>query len=438
MSAAYPDRIEELFEFYRRALEREILPFWRRAWDIELGGVYTCFTNDGSRLVSTDKYVWSQGRFLWLLSRLVRMIRAGILPQPDDGSGDGPIPAAEYLDQARKTCRFLLEHAVLEPGDGVCPFLLTREGRKKESVPGAGFYTSFYVDCFVILGLSEYALTSGEREPLERALELYDRSIAFMADRGVVSEPYPVPPGFLSHSVPMILCDTAFGLSEALLRAGHPRGGEVRAESVRYAEAVLTRHYDEGTGLLRETVPLDRGNEDTLLARHFNPGHTVESMWFCGRVLEAEGGDRELLSWAAGVTANGIEAGWDERSGGLFRFCDRAGGEPSGRLLEVPYERQVCETWDTKLWWVHSEALYASLFFHEKTGDERFWELHLQLGAYVFSTFPNPDREVGEWIQIRDRAGAPLEKTVALPVKDPYHIMRNFLLILELLSAERL
>ena len=437
MSAAYPDRIDELFEFYRRALGREILPFWRRAWDTELGGVYTCFSNDGSRLLGTDKYVWSQGRFLWLLSRLVRMIRAEVLQESDGDQDDVTVSAVEYLEQARKTCRFLLEHAVLEPGEGVCPFLLTREGLKKESVPGAGFYTSFYVDCFVILGLSEFALAAGDQEPLDRALELYDRSIAFMADHGVVSEPYPVPPGFLSHSVPMILCDTAFGLSEALLRSRHPRGGEVRAESVRYAEAVLTRHYDQETGLLRETMPLDCGNEDTLLARHFNPGHAVESMWFCGRVLEAEGGNAKLMERAASVAANAVETGWDDLAGGIVRFCDRAGGEPSGRLLDVPYERQVRETWDTKLWWVHSEALYASMFFYVKTGEARFWELNRRLGGYVFSTFPNPDREVGEWIQIRDRAGKPLEKTVALPVKDPYHIMRNFMLILELLSTER-
>ena len=41
-----------------------------------------------------------------------------------------------------------------------------------------------------------------------------------------------------------------------------------------------------------------------------------------------------------------------------------------------------------------------------------------------------------EWIQIRDRAGAPLDATVALPVKDPFHIARALLLLVELLAAE--
>ena len=48
-------------------------------------------------------------------------------------------------------------------------------------------------------------------------------------------------------------------------------------------------------------------------------------------------------------------------------------------------------------------------------------------------TLPNRINDRGEWIQIRDRAGKPENRVVALPVKDPYHIMRNLLLILEIL-----
>ena len=44
---------------------------------------------------------------------------------------------------------------------------------------------------------------------------------------------------------------------------------------------------------------------------------------------------------------------------------------------------------------------------------------------------------MGEWIQIRTREGKPQEKVVALPVKDPYHIIRNVILIIELLEKRR-
>ena len=97
-------------------------------------------------------------------------------------------------------------------------------------------------------------------------------------------------------------------------------------------------------------------------------------------------------------------------------------------------ERLIRETWSSKLWWPHSEALYASLLAYRvggKGSDARWYE---RLHGYVFDTFPNPDASVGEWIQIRDRAGAPMDKVVALPVKDPFHIVRNVLAVLELLS----
>jgi N-acylglucosamine 2-epimerase len=87
---------------------------------------------------------------------------------------------------------------------------------------------------------------------------------------------------------------------------------------------------------------------------------------------------------------------------------------------------------------VHSEAIYALLLalaeLEEPWVEEWFWKVH----EYTFRTFPNPDKSVGEWIQIRDRQGRPEAKVVALPVKDPYHIMRNILLIIELLSQARL
>jgi N-acylglucosamine 2-epimerase len=41
---------------------------------------------------------------------------------------------------------------------------------------------------------------------------------------------------------------------------------------------------------------------------------------------------------------------------------------------------------------------------------------------------------VGEWIQIRNRKGEPEEKVVALPVKDPFHVTRVFIHIINCLE----
>ena len=84
-----------------------------------------------------------------------------------------------------------------------------------------------------------------------------------------------------------------------------------------------------------------------------------------------------------------------------------------------------------KLWWPHSEILYLFLLLYELTGEEDMKKRYEKSSDYVFKVFPN--REIGEWMQIRTREGKPINKLVALPVKDPFHIMRDFIKIVELL-----
>ena len=88
------------------------------------------------------------------------------------------------------------------------------------------------------------------------------------------------------------------------------------------------------------------------------------------------------------------------------------------------------DTWDMTLWRTHSEILYLFPLLYKLTGDKEMADLYKKSSDYVFATFPN--HELGEWIQIRKRDGTPEEKLVALPVKDPFHILRNFIKIVEL------
>ena len=74
---------------------------------------------------------------------------------------------------------------------------------------------------------------------------------------------------------------------------------------------------------------------------------------------------------------------------------------------------------------------------YEHTNDSEFLDLFNKVFEYTYKTFPNPNREIREWIQIRTREGLPQEKVVALPVKDPYHIIRNVVLIIELLENRK-
>jgi N-acylglucosamine 2-epimerase len=413
-----------LLHFYQQHLETVILPFWlERGIDTELGGYFTCFDNRGERRVSTDKYIWSQGRFIWLLSRLADLSRRGLLSQDAD----------TLLVQAQRGVEFVSRYAFLENGN--CAFLLERSGRMKESIPGKGFDTSFFVDCFVVLGFTEYARVARNEQVLEQALALCENVRQRINQGNIRSEPYPVPAGHRAHSVPMIMLNVTQELADTLETFHDPRAADMRRLSVSYMQDIM-EHLHQSDGVIAELLPQPGVATDTVLARHATPGHTIESMWFVMREAQKTG-QQQWVRRAAHSVAKAFEIGWDQEYGGLLRYVDRAGGKPTGNTIGDVYEQLVLDTWDTKLWWPHSEALYSTLLAYDLTGDETFFSLYKQTHEYVFRTFPNPDQAVGEWIQIRDRAGEPIDKVVALPVKDPYHILRNLILIIELLQQQR-
>ena len=65
-----PERIDELITVYRDGLLGDTIPFWvRHGVDRECGGFLTCLDRDGT-VIDTDKAIWLQGRFAWLLSTL--------------------------------------------------------------------------------------------------------------------------------------------------------------------------------------------------------------------------------------------------------------------------------------------------------------------------------------------------------------------------------
>jgi N-acylglucosamine 2-epimerase len=109
------------------------------------------------------------------------------------------------------------------------------------------------------------------------------------------------------------------------------------------------------------------------------------------------------------------------------------GGAPRGSVPDPtePMLKKTTEDNGSKLWWVHSEALYSTLLFGN---DPEVASWYPRIKDYTFKTFPNRENGRGEWIQIRARDGSPENRIVALPVKDPFHIMRNYLLIIEYLE----
>lgn len=411
----------ELKKFYIDEIEKDFFPFWEKAFDYEYGGVFTCFNNQGTELVSQDKYTWSQGRFLWLLAHLYEMADEEIIN----------LDKLELKEMADKTYRFLKENVFF---DGYkCAFTLTRQGQQIE-FDGVKD-TSIFADTFVLISFNAYGRVFENKEALDLA-NLVLKSIKERLDTdNYRTEPYPIDSKFKAHSIPMIMSNC---YEECLLterQTDYRYDLDLEELLFKQIDLILNTHAVDD--IVYELITDDDSYKDTLLYNHANPGHTIECMWFVLHGLDLLGKDEGLKDKARDIYKATYKLGWDEQDGGLLRFVDRRNGEkPAGRLIDDNFESLIIDTWDYKLWWPHSELLYTSLLVHFDRKDQEALEIYNRAHDYSFKTFPNPNKEIGEWIQIRDRQGQPVNKVVALPVKDPFHIVRNFILIIKLLEDQ--
>ncbi len=375
---------------YRELLLDGIVPFWaRHGVDSEHGGVLSCMEENGTR-ISTEKYIWSQSRWVWVCAALYNRIER----------------RPEFLDWARGTIQFLLRHGRDKEGRWV--YRTTREG---EVIEGA---TSIYSDCFVVYGLSEYCRAVPDPELLDLARSTFDSICRRVEAPGFAeTAPYALPPNRRNHGVPMILTSVASELAQTT--------GDVAIEAVAddYAGRVMNHFVRPGRRCLLEFLDYQYREVPPSEGTFVMPGHAIESMWFVMHHALRQG-DHDTIQRAAEVIRWHLELGWDDLHGGLRLGVDIAGHPPF-----FPNSA-------TKLWWPHTEALYAVLLARSLTGASWCDNWYNRLHQWSFDHFSMP--EVGEWRQRLDRQGVPLKNFVALPVKDPFHLPRSLILGVQLLS----
>jgi N-acylglucosamine 2-epimerase len=379
-----------LLRTYKELLLDGIVPFWaRHGVDAEHGGVLSCMAENGDR-VGTDKYIWSQARWVWTCAALFNRIER----------------RPEFLRWARATIEFLLRHGRDEQGRWV--YRTTRDGRILEGA------TSIYADCFVVYGLSEYCRADPDPQLLTLARETFARIVRRIeAPDFAETAPYPLPPNRRNHGVPMILTEVAGELARTTQDAA------IGAAADEYSRRVMQHFVRPEKRCLLEFLDREYREVPPPEGTFVMPGHAIESMWFTLHRALARG-DRRTIADAAEVIRWHLEKGWDQEYGGLFLGIDAEGHPPS-----FPHA-------ETKLWWPHTEALYALLLAHQLTGESWCAEWYERVHEWAFGHFAMP--ESGEWRQRLDRAGQPISTVVALPVKDPFHLPRAAILAVELLE----
>ena len=77
---------------------------------------------------------------------------------------------------------------------------------------------------------------------------------------------------------------------------------------------------------------------------------------------------------------------------------------------------------DMKFWWPQTEAIIATLYAYQATGDEKYLAMHKQINDYTYAHFP--DSENGEWFGYLHRDGTVAQPAKGNLFKGPFHIPR--------------
>ncbi|XP_007420570.1 N-acylglucosamine 2-epimerase [Python bivittatus] len=375
-----------------------VVDFWlRHSHDEEYGGFFTCLDQTG-KVYDDLKYVWLQGRQVWMYSRLYRKVPRFQRP--------------ELLQAAKAGGEFLLRHARVAPPSQKCAFVLTRDGRPVK------IQRTIFSECFYVLGLDELGRATGESHYQREALAMMEAIVRWVReDPSELGRPQLA--GALPHdsmAVPMMLLNLVDQVSEGDAEVAS-RFKELDSWS---AQRILSHVQRNGAAVL-ENVSEDGKELPGCLGRQQNPGHAIEAGWFLLRCALRQH-NSDLQSQAVDkFMKQPFQSGWDPEHGGLFAFQDVDGLCPT--QLE----------WKMKLWWPHTEAMVAFLMGFAETQDKELLELFHQVANYTFAKFRDP--VAGEWFGYLTQEGKMALTIKGGPFKGCFHVPRALYMCEEILKS---
>lgn len=377
---------------YQTALLDDVVPWWlEHGVDYEYGGVFDRIYEDG-RVADYDKSMWSLGRALYVFSRLYRLVGA----------------RHEWLDVADRIFEFLLP--IGEHNEWVWPQTVARDGQIRQPAE------CIYADGFVIMGMTEYAMATGDDEAMGVALATFETVEERAAKLGThLAVPEHLVGKAMTHGISMIFSTVyhtlgAYAADAEILRAGHE-----------HTEMILDVFLRPERKLLPEYAALDGSELDEPEGKLVIPGHVIESMWFALHTY-GERGERERIKQVLECLRWHVEAGWDEECGGIFTT-----------VLTEGEDRAHVEA--NKAAWPQTEALYALLLAYEMSGEQWCLDWYDRAHEWAWTHLPVPVH--GEWHRQVARDGSPLPdapKPGSLPRKEPFHLPRSLMMCMDVLS----
>ena len=383
---------KKLANRYKTELLDSVLPFWlNNSIDKEYGGYFSCLDRDGS-VYDTDKFIWLQGREVWLFSMLCNKLGK----------------KQEWLDAAIQGAEFLKKYG--HNGDYDFYFSLTREGK-----PLVEPYNIFS-NTFACMAFAQLAKATGSEEYAEISRRIFKRILERRGNpKGKWSKAVPGMRPMKDFALPMIICNMALEVEDII---NDPQQLEKTIDECLHE--VLDVFYQPDLGCMLENVSsLDNSRLDCFEGREINPGHNLEALWFMMN-LGIRRNDKALVNKCVEISLSVIERGWDKEYGGIFYFLDSKGA-PQQKL-----------EWDQKLWWVHIESAIAMIKGYQLTGNKKCLEWFEKLDEYMWSRFKDPLHP--EWFGYLNRRGEMLLPLKGGKWKGCFHVPRGLFEIWQILE----
>ena len=188
----------KLAEQYKDELLGNVLPFWlEKSQDKEYGGYYTCLLRNGD-VFDTDKFIWLQGREVWLFSMLYNKVEK----------------RQEWLDCAIQGAEFLKKYG--HDGNYNWYFSVTREGKPIVEPYNIFSYT------FATMAFGQLAIATGSEEYADIAKKTFDNVLSKQGNpKGKWNKLHPGTRDLKGFSLPMILCNLADCFEGRQVTPGH-------------------------------------------------------------------------------------------------------------------------------------------------------------------------------------------------------------------------
>ncbi|MFN8240385.1 MAG: AGE family epimerase/isomerase [Bacteroidales bacterium] len=378
---------------YRDELNNNVLPFWlKNSQDKEFGGYFSCLDRKG-KVYDTDKFMWMQGRQMWLFSMLYNNFDRN----------------QEWLDCALLGAEFMKKHG--HDGSLNWYFAVTREGK-----PLVEPYNIFS-HVFACMSFAQLSKATGSKEYGDIAKKTFDIILARTANpKDKWSKSHPGTRDLKNFALPMTLCNLSLEI-EHLLEEQF-----IKETMETCLHEVMDNFYRPELGIVVENITPDNKLSDTFEGRVINPGHSIEAMWFV-MDLGVRLNRPDIVAKAVDITIKMIEYGWDEKYGGIFYFRDRL-GHPLQQL-----------EWDQKLWWVHIESLISLIKGYQLTGSKECLKWFRTIHDYTWEHFR--DNEYPEWFGYLNRQGEVLIPLKGGKWKGCFHVPRGLYQIWQILGKVR-